>query len=109
MGDKRFYSPYLCADVILTDERERHILFRHADLGPVSEMERMLGETLRAPEIIQKSRRDRSGLVFIRWQPDLHKGKYLLVHVINDTERKWIITAYSSHEIPEGEILWQGL
>jgi hypothetical protein len=67
----------------------------------------MILEILRDPEIVQTSRSDKQGIVFAKWHPLLHNGKFLLVVVIDDTERKWIITAYSSHEIPEGEILWQ--
>jgi hypothetical protein len=107
MGDTRFFAPYFNDDVILTAERRRHIELRHADLGSDREVDRMIQETLDSPRIIQKSARDTSGRVFIHWQPHLHNGKFLLVVVIDDPERKWIITAYSSHEIPEGEILWQ--
>jgi hypothetical protein len=67
----------------------------------------MILETLHAPAIVQRSRTDKEGTVFAKWHPKLHNGKFLLVVVIDGPERKWIITAYSSHEIPEGEILWQ--
>jgi hypothetical protein len=84
-----------------------HILSRHSDLGHSEQLETMILETLRVPAIVQRSRTDTHGIVFAKWHPPLHNGKFLLVVVIDDPERKWIITAYSSHEIPEGEILWQ--
>src|SRR5579859_7163462 len=107
MDDSLFYTPYLKSDVVLTSERKRHILLRHSDLGSMQDIEQMIQETLLAPAIVQRSATDIHGLVFARWHPQLHKGKFLLVMVIADPERNWIITAYSSNEVPEGEILWQ--
>lgn len=91
----------------MTSERRSHILSRHSDLGSSEELETMILETLRTPSIIQTSSTDKHGIVFVKWHPELHNGTFLLVVVIDDPERKWIITAYSSHEVPEGEILWQ--
>jgi len=107
MDDARFNAPYFKTDVILTSERRRHIMWRHSDLGTAQQVDQIILETLFGPAIIQKSRRDIDGLIFIKWHPQLHNGKFLLVVVIDDPDRKWIITAYSSHEIPEGEIIWQ--
>ena len=107
MDDARFYAPYFNTEVVLTSERRRHILWRHSDLGTAQQVDRIILETVITPAIIQKSRRGKYGLVFIKWHPQLHNGKFLLVVVIDDPDRKWIITAYSSHEIPEGEIIWQ--
>jgi len=107
MDNMLFHARYFNADVILTSERRRHILLRHSDLGSLEQLEAMILETLIAPSIVQKSRTDEHGIVFAKWHPQLHNGKFLLVVVIDDPERKWIITAYSSHEIPEGEIVWR--
>jgi hypothetical protein len=107
MHNASFYSPYFQTEVMLTPERRSHILFRHSDLGSSESLQVMISETLHAPACVQKSRTDKHGIVFAKWHPELHNGKFLLVVVINEPERKWIITAYSSHEIPEGEILWQ--
>ncbi len=102
-----FYAPFFKTNVILTAERRIHILSRHSDLGSSEQLELMISATLLDPEIVQTSRTDKHGIIFAKWHPLLHNGKFLLVVVIDDPERKWIITAYSSHEIPEGEILWQ--
>ena len=107
MDNALFYAPYFRTNVILTSERRRHILFRHSDLGSQEQLDTIVSDTLRAPAIVQKSKTDEHGIVFVKWHPKLHNGKFLLVVVIDDPERKWVITAYSSHEIPEGEILWQ--
>jgi hypothetical protein len=107
MDSTLFYSPFFKTNVILTSERRRHILFRHEDLGSSDVLETMILETLRAPSIVQTSTTDKHGIVFAKWHPELHNGKFLLVVVIDNPERKWIITAYSSHEVPKGEILWQ--
>lgn len=107
MDNVQFYVPFFKTHVILTSERKKHILIRHSDLGSSVQLEMMLMKTLTTPEIVQKSRTDKHAIVFAMWHPQLHNGKFLLVVVIDDPERKWIITAYSSHEIPEGEILWK--
>jgi hypothetical protein len=70
-------------------------------------MERLIEKAIGSPSIVQTSKSDPYGLIFAKWFPELHNGKFLLVVVINDPDRKWIITAYSSHEMPEGDILWQ--
>ena len=102
-----FYAPYFKKEVILTSERRRHILWRHSDLGSAQQVEELIQKTLTEPAIVQKSRTDKDGIILVKWHPELHNGKFSLVVVIDDPARKWIITAYSSHEIPEGEILWQ--
>jgi len=107
MDNTLFHAPYFNTEVILTSERRRHILLRHSDLGSFEQLEAMILETVIAPAIVQKSRTDKYGKVFAKWHPKLHNGKFLLVVVIDEPERKWIITAYSSHEIPEGDIVWR--
>ena len=51
----RFECPYVGGDVELTDEREAHILARHAELLP-ARVDR-LAETLREPDAVYRGGR----------------------------------------------------
>ncbi|NEP80344.1 MAG: hypothetical protein F6K39_20550 [Okeania sp. SIO3B3] len=44
-----------------------------------------------------------------RWYPNIRKGRYIVVIVVTDTvpeERNWIVTAYLTTKITQGEIIW---
>jgi len=47
--------------------------------------------------------------MFYRWFDDVRQGKYVAVVVVSDTptERNWIITAYITRRLINGEIEWQ--
>ena len=99
-----FSCPYLGGQVELNEERERHIRDGHGELLP--ERVELIELTLAAPERIQRKIPDDNSLQFCRWHHDL--GKYIVVVVVNDSRpRKWIVTAYVTHRLPGGEIIWQ--
>jgi len=104
----RFPCPYLKGEVELTEERERHIAERHPDLLP--EHRRQLIETVAAPDQIRRSLRCGNARLFSRWYTDLKKGKYVVVVVVSELAaptRHWIITAYVTRELVEGEVEWK--
>jgi hypothetical protein len=48
--------------------------------------------------------------MFYRWFDDVKQGKYVAVVVVSEsspTERNWIITAYITRRVMNGEIEWQ--
>lgn len=48
--------------------------------------------------------------IFYRWFDDVRLGKYVVVVVVSEaapTERNWIITAYVTRHLINGEREWQ--
>jgi len=48
--------------------------------------------------------------IFYRWFDDVRQGKYVVVVVVSETapaERNWIVTAYVTRRLINGEIEWQ--
>ena len=104
---KIFPCPYLKGDVELTDEREAHIAETHPDLLP--EYLVQFGQTLEDPDQVRHSIRMGGARMFYRWFDDVRQGKYVVAVVVSDapTERNWIITAYITRRLINGEIEWQ--
>jgi len=104
----RFRCPYLKGEVELTEERERHIAERHPDLLP--EHRERVAETLAAPDQVRRSVRFGSAKLFSRWYTDVQRSKHVVVVVVSElraTERHWIITAYLTRRLAEGEVEWR--
>jgi hypothetical protein len=104
----KFPCPYLKGTVELTQERERHIAERHPDLLP--EYRKEMIETLAQPEQIRRSKRFGNAKLFSRWYTDVKKGKYVVVVVVSESDamnRHWIITAYLTRRLVEGEVEWK--
>ncbi|QDL10873.1 hypothetical protein DP113_25775 [Brasilonema octagenarum UFV-E1] len=104
---EQFFCSYLGSEVELTQERKKHILQRHPDL-PTAYLE-LIADTLNQPDQVRRDVRFENTLLFSRWFATLRKGKYAVVAVVSDTfplERHWIVTAYISRKITQGEIIW---
>ena len=104
---KTFSCPYLKGEVELTDERESHIAETHPDLFP--EYLTQIGRTLADPDQIRRSIRMSTARLFYRWFEDVRQGKYVVVVVVSEAapaERRWIITAYITRHLTNGEIEW---
>ncbi len=103
----RLPCPYLNAEVELSEERERHIAEGHPDLLP--EHRERVAETLADPDQVRRSRRFGNARLFSRWYTDIHRGKHLVVVVVSGPDaasRNWIITAYLTRMLAEGEVEW---
>lgn len=104
---RTFNCPYLKGEVELTDEREAHIAHTHPDLLPEYLMQ--MGQTLAAPDQIRRSLRMSSARMFYRWQGKIRQGKYVVVVVVSEAMpvvRHWIITAYLTRRLANGEVEW---
>ena len=103
----KFPCPYLMGEVELTEERERHIAERHPDLLP--EHRQQLAEVLADPDQVRRSLRFPSARLFSRWYTDVQGGKHGVVVVVSERGRgrHWIITAYMTRELAEGEVEWR--
>ena len=100
--------PYLKADVELTEEREHHIAERHPDLLP--EHRERVAEVLAEPDEIRRSVRFGRARLFSRWYTDVHRRRHVVVVVVSEPaprERHWIITAYITLKLVEGEVEWK--
>lgn len=99
-----FQCPYLDMEVELSDNKERHIITRHADLFP-HHLAYIVG-TLGSPDVVLRKTPDDNTTLFFRWYYGLC-NKYMAVVVVMEPDRKWVITAYPAHRLHRGEILWQ--
>jgi hypothetical protein len=107
---RTFSCPYLKGEVELTEEREAHIARTHPDLLP--EYLAQIGQTLADPDRIQRSIRMSGARMFYRWFEEIRRGKYVAVVVVSDStpgERHWIITAYITRGLAQGEMEWHRL
>lgn len=106
---KTYLCPYLGAEVVLSDERERHIAERHPELLP--DHLHCIHDTLADPDQIRRSTRIPSARLFSRWFESIHHGdKYVVVVVVSESsprDRHWIITAYLTRRLAEGEAEWK--
>jgi hypothetical protein len=102
-----FSCPYLKGEVELTEDREAHISRTHPDLLP--EYLAQIGQTLADPDQVQRSIRMSTARMFCRWFEDVRQGKHVVVVVVSESaprERHWIITAYITRRLAQGEIEW---
>ena len=100
--------PYLKGEVELTDEREAHIAQAHPDLLP--EYLPQLQQTLLDPDEVRRSERMSGARMFYRWFEDVRHGKYVAVVVVSEAapnQRHWIITAYITRRLMNGDVEWQ--
>ena len=103
-----FECPYLNGEVELSDERETHITDSHPDLLP--EFLAQVRLTLAAPDQVRRSLRMSSARVFCRWFEEVRQGKYVMVVVVSESTpvmRNWIITAYMTRRLANGEVEWR--
>jgi len=104
----RFSCPYLGSEVELSDERERHIAETHPELLP--EHKDQIGDTLLDPDQVRRSTRFANARLFSKWYDDILKGKHLVVVVVSEPlpkNRDWVVTAYVTRRIPEGDVEWE--
>ena len=106
---KTFPCPYLGGEVELSDERGSHIAETHPDLLPGHENQ--IGDTLRDPDDqVRRSRRFANARLFSKWYAELSTGKHLVVVVVSEAlpkSRNWVVTAYITRRIPEGDVEWK--
>jgi len=105
---KKFNCPYLNAEVELTPERERHIAERHPDLLP--DHAAAIAEALLDPGAVRRSSRAPGARLFSRWYNEIRSGKHVVVVVMSGAgtpKRDWIVTAYLSRRLAEGDMEWK--
>ena len=98
-----YFCPYISRTVDLTEERERHICEYHPDLEPLFDR---IGEVLTDPDQIRRSIYDEEVILFYKFWEDILSGKYIVV-VVKTYLRDFVLTAYLTDKIKEGELLWE--
>jgi hypothetical protein len=85
---------------------EAHVAERHPDLLP--EHRERIGTTLADPDQVRHSRRLGAAKWFSRSFSDVKGGKHVVVVVVSSGEDggHWIITAYITRKLAEGEVEW---
>ena len=100
--------PYLGDEVELSGEREQHIMEHHPDLVP--DHKDRIGDTLGDPDQVRRSKRFGNARLFAKWYDDLVRGKHLVVVVVSEAKpksRNWVVTAYMTKKIAEGDEEWK--
>ena len=96
---------YFGRSVRLTDERLRHIL-EHPEMA---DMESAMEATLREPEKVIQSRTDESvALCYRSYYGTIVGDKWLCVVVKYMDDDAFIITAYLTDTVKQGDLLWSG-
>ncbi|MBA2618053.1 MAG: hypothetical protein H0U91_07780 [Rubrobacter sp.] len=90
-------------EIRLTDERRTHVL-EHPEM---SDMETGIEETLLRPQLIVRSRSDEEVRLYYRFYSETRVGgKFLCVVVKVRVDDAFVITAYLTDKVKEGESLW---
>ncbi len=90
-------------EIRLTDERRAHLLER----PEMSDMETSIEETLLEPQHVVRSRSDQEVHLYYRHYSETRvDDKFLCVVVKVQTEDAFVITAYLTDKVKEGESLW---
>jgi hypothetical protein len=100
----QYLTDYQGCQIRLTEERWEHILSRAEMAG----MEQAIAETLINPEIVRRSRTDNAAYLYYRYRENTLVGdKWLCVVVKYLEDDAFIITAYLTDQLKQGEQLWQ--
>jgi hypothetical protein len=101
-----FYCPYLDAQIQLTDEREGHIRRLHPEV--LTPGRNLIAGALSDPDLIRRDLREpASTLLFPRWHDQLRGGRHVIVSVVSEVDRHWIVTAFSAQWVEERDIEWE--
>ena len=94
--------PFLAGVVEVTEERYAHVLMRHEDFAP--RYWHKVGETIAEPDEVRRNSDSPEVSLLFRWHYDI--DKYVMVAVVSDPGRHWLITAFMTSDSPWGEPIW---
>ncbi len=95
---------YQGRQIRLTQERLKHIL-KHPEMVT---MEEEIKTTLQYPEEVRRSKTDASVVLSYRYHEKTEVGnKWLCVVTKYLNDDAFVITAYLTHRIKPGELIWQ--
>lgn len=100
---KKFID-YQGMSIRLTQERWQHII----DHPEMINMEAIIEETLRQPDTVRKSKTDNTVYLYYRFRENTIVGnKWLCVVVKYLEDDAFIITAYFTNKLKQGEQIWK--
>ena len=100
------FTDYQNRSVRLTPERLAHILER----PEMANMETAIQETLVNPQVVRKSRTDSTVYLYYRfWEATLVGNKWLCVVTKYLEDDAFVITAYLTDKLKQGEQRWPSL
>ena len=98
-------SDYAGTSIRLTDERLQHIRDAHQAL---LELPDAIAETLTNPDVVRLSSRSDDTRLYYCWYTETkYNDKYVCVVVVLAEDDAWIVTAYLTDAIKQGELLWE--
>ena len=86
----------------LTEERWQHIVTQHPEIAPYQQE---IAQRLVQSTLVKESKRDELVWLYDRYFDTIFDGKYILV-VVKVNERKFILTAFITDYIRQGETVW---
>jgi len=98
-----YFESKISRIIELTPERRNHIIEYHPDIAAYLSK---IGETLKSPSQIRRSRHDAEVMLFYKHFTDIKKGKYLVV-VVKINERNFVLTCYLTDKIITGEKFYE--
>jgi hypothetical protein len=100
-----FECPYLGVRIELTDEREDHIRQYHPEVH--TRGRNLIGRTLSDPDLVRRDLRDPAHTrLFSRWYDQVRGGRHVIVSVVSEVGRNWIVTAFTVESVEERDIEW---
>ena len=98
-------TDYSGISIRLTDERLQHITDSHPS---VLEIPDAVAETLINPDVVRSSSRSTDTRLYYRWYTETkYNDKYVCVVVVVSQDDAWIITAYLTDAVKQGELIWE--
>ena len=95
---------YAGREIRLTEERWR--TFKSTPKCLI--WERLVEETLRAPEVVVQSLSDSEARLYYRYYPKtMVSGKYVCAVVKTPAEDAFVVTAYLTDRVKKGDVLWR--
>lgn len=90
-------------EIVLASERWEYIITKHPEIKPYKDKVKIV---LNEPDLVKKSKRDKKVFLYYKYFEEILSGKYLLI-VVKTNKNNFIITAYITDKIKEGEIIWR--
>lgn len=98
-------TDYNGRSIRLTDERRQHIADAHPS---VLDLPEAIAQTLTYPDVVRLSSQSDDTRLYYRWYTETkYNDKYVCVVVVIAEDDAWIITAYLTDAIKQGELLWE--
>ncbi len=105
MLDKIFCT-FLNEYIEFSQDRIDHILERHPEMDKI--LKEKIVFVISDPDIILKSSKTDSGMLFSKWFSDVLFGKYVVVVILSEEKKRhWIVTSYITRRLSQGEIIWK--